>query len=98
MAAFKKLNDDEDPEEDEEITGEQLAGLDALIQANRVPYADFAVFRPYGARIERQMEFIARVLNPRGEWMNKEIAGPSDFAEWPIGLKMFARELWYSKQ
>ena len=89
MSDFRKLNDDQDPEEDEEITGEQLGCLDSLLQGSRVPYADFAIFRPYGARVERQMKFIARVLNARGEWVNKEIAGPPDFGEWGKCYKVY---------
>ncbi|CAK0806281.1 unnamed protein product, partial [Prorocentrum cordatum] len=50
MAAFKAANDDEDPEPDEDVTGDQLAALEHRIQTGACPCPDFGVWRPYGQR------------------------------------------------
>ena len=88
MKEFRKRNDDTDPTDEEEITGDQLAALDAKIQAGQAPYADFGVWRPFGSRIERQMKFVAKILNAQGQWINKELSGPPDFHEWGKSYKV----------
>ena len=64
---------------EQEATGEQLSALRARLNAGLVPYADFAVWRPHGARLLRQLEFQAHFPSPGGGWRTKEIAGPSSF-------------------
>jgi uncharacterized membrane protein YgcG len=82
LAAFRHANDGEDPQEEEEITGDQLAGLDSKIQSGVAPYADFGVWRPFGARLDRSLKFVALVLDARGQWVRKEISGPANFTAW----------------
>ena len=76
MFMYKEKNDNEDPQEDEEITRDQLTALDSRVQQGAAPYVDFSVWRPFGDRLDRSMKFVARILNAKGEWTTKEIAGP----------------------
>ena len=89
LSAFKASNGDEDPQEDEEITKDQLTALDARVQTGSAPYADFSVWRPFGDRLDRTMKFVAHVINAKGEWAKKEIAGPRNLAEWCRSWKLF---------
>jgi hypothetical protein len=79
LAAFKHANDGEDPQEEEEITGDQLAGLDSKIQSGVAPFADFGVWRLVGARLDSSLKFVALMLDARGQWGRKEISDPSNF-------------------
>eukprot|EP00972_Heterocapsa_arctica_P090294 13319741-Heterocapsa_arctica.AAC.1 len=42
------------PAEDEDVTAEQFSSVRHLILSNRPPYADFAVFGPFGQRLRRK--------------------------------------------
>ena len=75
--------------EDEEISRDQLTALDSRVLAGGAPYADFAVWRPYGARLQRTMKFVAQVIGTDGEWHKKEIAGPQNFLEWEKCYRVF---------
>ena len=75
LDGYKADNDGEEAGEEEEPTGEQFAALDNKLTCDVAPYADFAVFRPFGARLQRAVKFTIHVLNPRGTWSPKETAG-----------------------
>ena len=48
-----------------------------------VPFADFGILRPFGARLERSLKFAAKIWNPeKQEYLAKELPGPSSHAEW----------------
>ena len=89
LDGYKEDNDGEEAGEDEEPTGEQFAALDNKLTSDVAPYADFAVFRPFGARLQRAVKFTIHVLNPNGTWSPKEIAGPANFQQWRASWRVY---------
>jgi hypothetical protein len=83
-------NDGEDPQEDEEATGDQLASLDFRLRQGSTPFVDFAVWRPYGARFGRLLKFSTYQLLATGGYQTKEINGPASFDEWRKSWRVFA--------
>ena len=83
-------NDGEDPAEDEEATSEQITALDFRIKQGATPYADFGIWRPHGARLGRILKFLAFFAIPGGGFQQREISGPSSFAEWSRAWRVFA--------
>ena len=75
-------NDGEEPVEEEEATGDQIAALDARMKNGDAPFADFGIFRPYGARLGRAMKFVVHHVGVDGAVQSKEINGPGSFEEW----------------
>eukprot|EP00435_Cladocopium_sp_Y103_P069983 s60_g34.t1 len=60
----------------QEPTIEQLSGLKSLVESGQAPFADFAIFQPYGARMMKRIKFAGMVLNKAGGLMQAEIYGP----------------------
>ena len=83
-------NDGEDPAEEEEATGDQLSALDFRLKSGATPYVDFAVWRPYGARLGRILKFQAFVLISAGTYQQKELSGPCSFTEWGKAWRVFS--------
>jgi hypothetical protein len=91
IADWRELeNDGEDPQEDEEATGDQLTSLDFRLKQGSTPFVDFAVWRPYGARFGRMLKFNAFLPLPTGGYQTKEINGPASFEEWRKSWRVFA--------
>ena len=57
---------DLDPPEDCDPSPEQLAALWHIMALGLAPYADFAVFNAYGARLNRMADIDTQVLGPGG--------------------------------
>jgi hypothetical protein len=83
-------NDGEDPQEDQEATGDQLASLDFRLRQGSTPFVDFAVWRPYGARLGRLLKFSAFLPLASGGFQTKEINGPASFDDWLKSWRVFA--------
>ena len=83
------INDGEDPSEDQEATGEQLAALNFRLRMGGTPFVDFGVWRPHGADLGRALRFAAFFRSPAGEFQRKELAGPASFAEWDRSWRVF---------
>ena len=83
-------NDGEDPQEEEEATGDQLASLDFRVRQGGTPFVDFAVWRPFGARFGRLLKFSAYLPLPSGGFQTKEINGPASFEDWKKSWRVFA--------
>lgn len=91
IAKWKRdANDGENPAEAEEATCEQLSALDFRLKAGQPPFVDFAVWRPFGASLARQLRFKAYVPLPGGEFQVRELAGPPSFDEWLRAWRVFA--------
>ena len=73
---------DEPPLRASDPTDAQLTALNFVVQAGLAPYADFALWGPFGARHEKRMKFSARFMDSTGSWVAKEIAGPSSIDSW----------------
>ena len=48
-------NDGEEPTEEQEATGEQLAALNFRLRSGGTPFVDFGVWRPHGADLGRAL-------------------------------------------
>ena len=70
------------PDPKKELTQEQLTALDALIGMDAVPYADFAVWAPFGHRIQRKVKLTGMVMGPDGKLQNIELKGPPNYETW----------------
>ena len=77
------------PAEAAEPTLEQASALDNRIKAGLSPYADFAVFVPYGRRGLRAMRF--RTWTPVGDgtYTSKEVPGPENWMQWEAAWDLF---------
>jgi hypothetical protein len=82
-------NDGEDPHEEQEATGDQLASLDFRLRQGSTPFVDFAVWRPYGARLGRLLKFSASFPLASGGFQTKEINGPANFDDWQKSWRVF---------
>ena len=69
-----------DPLEQCNFTDAQLSALSQRVAGGGVPYADFAVWGPYGSRIEKRMRFRSPYLDTGGQWKSIEVPGPSSFS------------------
>jgi len=77
------------PPEGQEPSGEQLAGLKALIDSGRVPYVDFSVWNPLGPRMAKFRRTESSVLIG-GEFVTRHIEGPSSYACWEDSWSLFS--------
>jgi len=77
------------PPEEHVPSGAQLAALRALLVAGRVPYADFAVWGPFGARLSKFKKTDASVFIG-GELITKRVEGPGSFECWCSSWDLFA--------
>jgi len=87
-ASFEQASGGPPPEE-HQPTGEQLAGLRAVLSAGRVPFVDFGVWCPHGARIAKFRRTEAQVF-VGGQLVTKSIDGPSCFESWEASWHIFA--------
>ena len=75
---------------EEEATAEQLAAVNARLEMDVVPYADFAIFRPYGCRLLRNLRFVSQVFDPAtGTYSKRELPGPPTIVEWRRSYKVW---------
>lgn len=70
------------PHPNQEPSIEQLSGLKALVEGGQCPYADFAIFQPYAARIMKRIKFSGLILNKAGTLSQAEVYGPPDLDNW----------------
>ena len=88
---FTADNDGVGPEVDEECDGAQLQALKNKLEADIVPYADFAVWRPFGSRLSRALKFQAMIWqHASGTFVAKELPGPSTFDEWERSWRLLS--------
>jgi len=68
---------------------EQLSGLRALLSAGRVPFVDFSIWSPLGARVAKFRRAEATVF-VAGEFVTKAFEGPSTPAAWDESWALFS--------
>ena len=90
MAAFRAANDGEDPEEEEDVTADQLAALEHRLQSGACPCPDFGVWRPFGQRLARALKLTVHHCTPGGDYVPYEVQGPPSHAEWRAAYRVFA--------
>ena len=78
------------PAPEEEPTREQLSALQrkvfVLLQP---PYADFAVFTPYGKRFLKAMKYRTFLPTMEGNFISKEVPGPSTYSQWLSSFRVW---------
>ena len=67
---------------------EQLSALAHKLARGQAPYADFAVFVPFGKRIAKYHKFTAQVF-VGGKLSLEALRGPSDFDSWRASWALF---------
>jgi hypothetical protein len=65
-----------------EVSDAQLTALAFKVKGGLAPYADFGVWGPHGARLERRMKFVSHVLSPDGSWRSVELPGADCLDTW----------------
>jgi len=65
-----------------EVTDSQLTALHFKVSSGQAPYADFGVWGPHGARIERRLKFVSYALTPAGAWRTLELPGADCLDTW----------------
>jgi len=78
---FNDLNGDS-PLQKVEVTDAQLSALDFRVTSGQAPFADFGVWGPYGARLERRLKFTHHVMGPDGTWKTMELPGADSLHTW----------------
>ena len=71
-----------EPDPDNEATAEQMAALEAYLEADMPPSPDLAVFGPHGTATQRKLKFKGLVPQPDGSFTQQEISGPPNFEIW----------------
>eukprot|EP00435_Cladocopium_sp_Y103_P065381 s228_g27.t1 len=81
------------PGEEEEPSLEQLSALQRRVtQQDSAPYADFAIFVPFGQRALKASRFRTFVLTDSG-YISKEIPGPATFTQWRTCYRLLRSSL-----
>ena len=57
------------------------------------PYADFAVFVPYGKKAVRANKYRTYLPMPDGGYMMKEVPGPGSFVQWQASYRVYRTTL-----
>ena len=81
------------PQPNHEPSIEQLSGLKALVDGGQCPYADFAIFQPYAARIMKRIKFSGLVITKSGALSQAEIYGPPDLDSWRSSYDVWANAM-----
>jgi len=76
------------PSEAEDPTPEQLSAFAQRLLKRGTPYADFAVWGPFGTdRAASRM--YAETIQVNGQWVTQEVKGPANFAVWLASWRIF---------
>ena len=59
------------PDDNEDVTIEQISGVKWLIDNKVVPYLDFAIWGAYGHRMERKLRLSGQVLDSAGKFRHR---------------------------
>ena len=65
----------------EEPSGDQIKALQEVLSADRAPYADFAVWGPYGRRQAKLLKYQAMIW-VGGTLQSRQLTGPHNFSAW----------------
>ena len=88
MREFHRSVTGGDPPDHERPSSEQLAALSHRMNAGKAPYADFAVFGPYGRRQTKLLRFTAQVF-VHGELVTRQLRGPGSYQGWRASWGFF---------
>lgn len=78
------------PCEESEPTKEQLSALHRKIhQLGSPPYADFAVFTPFGRKMFRATRYRTYIPNLDGTFLMREVPGPTNYTQWLASYRVW---------
>lgn len=72
----------ERPPKESEPTAEQITAIKHLLDQGACPYADFAIFGPFGMRILKKVKLSGVVIGRDGSLKRQEFHGPANVAHW----------------
>ena len=72
---------------------DQLACLRDCLKANKVPYANFAIFGPHASRTVTKLKLRGHRFIGNGEFGPIEIFGPPDISFWNASWKVYQNAL-----
>ena len=81
------------PQENEEPSTEQISAMRRRILQGMSPYADFALFVPYGKKAMRAHKYRTYLPAPGGGYMMREVPGPSNFTQWQASFRVYRTTL-----
>ena len=81
------------PKPSAEPTYDQLSCLKALLDNGRVPYVDFAIFGPDGARMAQKLKLSGHMLGGDGIFRMMTIAGPPHIDSWMLSSEVWANSM-----
>ena len=84
---------DMEPPEDCDPSPEQLAALWHIMSLGLAPYADFAVYNAFGARLNRLTDIDAQILGPGGVLITRRLKAPTTFDAWESCWKLFTASM-----
>ena len=87
----------ERPPKDMEPTGEQLSAVVHLLENGLPPYTDFAVWGPYGHRIERKLKLQGVTIGRDGVIRTVELQGPPTITNWLASFNVLITALVMTK-
>ena len=88
MREFHRSVTGGDPPDHERPSAEQLGALSHRLGAGKAPFADFAVFGPYGRRQTKLLRFTAQVF-VSGELVTRQLRGPGSYQGWRASWGVF---------
>ena len=74
---------------EQEVTKDACAVMYARLKAGDGPYADFAIFTPWGRKSAKARKYVTWVPQPNGTYLSKEIAGPDCYNTWLASWRCF---------
>eukprot|EP00435_Cladocopium_sp_Y103_P054303 s2086_g17.t1 len=81
------------PLEQEEPSTEQLSALHRRLVLHQTPYADFALFGPFGKKLQRTQRFRTFVMTSGGQYFAKELPGPNGIEQWRASYRVYRTAL-----
>ena len=70
-------------------SGEQLAGLKAILDSGRIPFVDFAIWNPHGARVAKFRRVEAAII-VGSEIVQRSVEGPNTVEAWEQSWALFS--------
>lgn len=87
----------ERPQKDQEPTSDQLSAVIHLLKAGLPPYVDFAIWGPYGHRIERKLKLQGVSIGRDGVLRTVEMHGPPNITSWLSSFNVLVTALVMTK-
>ena len=83
----------ERPPKDSEPTSEQIISIHHLVKQGHPPYADFAIFGPYGHRLYKKIKLSGVTIGKDGTLRAVELHGPANIALWSQSYQVLVNTL-----